>query len=183
MQKIPTLYRRDFNTHLVTTDVNAACEWVLAGEGTPTRKYDGTAMNLDDSGAWWARREVKPRAKFPIGFWFVEKDILTGKTFGWEPVAASPFAKFHADALEHSNRTEWQAGTYELCGPKVNGNPEGFSYHVLIRHADAAQFGDRDGLSPEMKVRTAWELGWEGIVWHHRDGRMAKLKARDYGLR
>jgi hypothetical protein len=21
--------------------------------------------------------------------------------------------------------------------------------------------------------------GWEGVVWHHPDGRMAKLKARD----
>lgn len=23
----------------------------------------------------------------------------------------------------------------------------------------------------------------EGIVWHHRDGRMAKIKARDFGWR
>jgi hypothetical protein len=22
-------------------------------------------------------------------------------------------------------------------------------------------------------------FGWEGVVWHHPDGRMAKLKARD----
>lgn len=29
-------------------------------------------------------------------------------------------------------------------------------------------------------ARWAGERGWEGIVWHHPDGRMAKLKARDF---
>jgi hypothetical protein len=27
------------------------------------------------------------------------------------------------------------------------------------------------------------EFPFEGIVWHHPDGRMAKVKARDFGIR
>jgi len=35
------------------------------------------------------------------------------------------------------------------------------------------------------KVLKAWMTGRdvEGIVWHHPDGRMAKLKLRDFGIR
>ena len=31
-----------------------------------------------------------------------------------------------------------------------------------------------------MKIELCRQWGWEGIVWHHPDGRMAKLKVRDY---
>ena len=30
------------------------------------------------------------------------------------------------------------------------------------------------------QVNPGCEWGWEGTVWHHPDGRMAKLKVRDY---
>jgi len=33
-------------------------------------------------------------------------------------------------------------------------------------------------------IRTFLEhAGWEGIVFHHPDGRMAKIKGRDFGLK
>jgi hypothetical protein len=76
----------------------------------------------------------------------------------------------------------WKIGTYELCGPKINGNPEGFDHHELILHRDAEVFGNapRDfaGLCDYMTNLG----GYEGVVWHHPDGRMAKLKARDIRL-
>jgi hypothetical protein len=56
----------------------------------------------------------------------------------------------------------------------------------LIPHA-AAEVVDltEDGGPPwtlaevEHVVKWAGARGWEGIVWHHPDGRMAKLKVRD----
>lgn len=185
MRKIPTLFKRDpDDMSRVTAEVHPDCQWVLDGEGIATRKYDGTCVLLDEDGEWWARREVKPGKTPPPKYRTEETDPNTGKTVGWEPIGQSSFAKFHAEAL--GNPFERRAeGTYELCGPKVNGNPEGFTEHVLIPHADAETFGMAD-VGPRLAddlARLAQAVGrdgWEGIVWHHPDGRMAKLKARDY---
>jgi hypothetical protein len=85
MRKIPTVFLRDTeDMSQLTTAVHPDCGWVLAGEGVPTRKYDGTCVAFHE-GRWWARREVKPGR--PSGPWFipVDYDTATGKTFGWEP--------------------------------------------------------------------------------------------------
>ncbi len=94
MRKVPTVFLRDpGDRHHVLPDVTPGCEWVLAGEGTPTRKYDGTCVMLDPAGIWWARREVRPGRAAPGGFVPVEFDGVTGRTVGWEPVDGSGFAR------------------------------------------------------------------------------------------
>ncbi|MEV0649438.1 hypothetical protein AB0I28_29695 [Phytomonospora sp. NPDC050363] len=183
MKKIPTLFGRDpQDMKLVTREVHPDCAWVLDGEGTATRKYDGTCVLLDTDGTWWARREVKPGKTAPPDYRPEETDPNTGKTVGWEPVGQSAFAKFHAEAL--TGGEDFEPGTYELLGPKINRNPEGFDAHALVRHGWAApevdeDFAaaprDRDGLRDWLRARP-----FEGIVWHHPDGRMAKLKRRDF---
>ena len=61
MRKIPTALVRDPDDRAhVLDEVTPGCEWVFAGEGIATRKYDGTCTMLDGNGKWWARREVKP---------------------------------------------------------------------------------------------------------------------------
>lgn len=92
----------------------------------------------------------------------------------------SPFAKFHAEAT--AGWFGWKAGTYELVGPKVQGNPESLSRHVLLSHARAEAiyllpFAGANSIRTTVRALAA--SGWEGIVWHHPDGHMAKLKARD----
>lgn len=68
----------------------------------------------------------------------------------------------------------------------VNKNPEGYDTHRLIRHEDAevdvltSNGIPRDFDGCRARVIQLGERGWEGIVWHHPDGRMAKLKARDF---
>lgn len=185
MQKIPTVYIRDFTRdhgRYVTDEVTPGCEWALAGEGAATRKYDGTCVMLDAGGRWWARREVKLGKTPPPEFIAICHDDVTGKTVGWEPIGQSGFAPHHAQAVADST-AQFQPGTYELCGPKVNGNPEGYDLHVLVRHAEAERVDPRMirdlSLSPADLVSKVGAHGWEGIVWHHPDGRMAKLKARD----
>jgi hypothetical protein len=175
MKKIPTLYVRDENDRSrVTQQVTPGCEWVLAGEGVPTRKLDGTCMMFDGTD-WWARREVKPGKVKPENFMEVEFDEVTGKTVGWEPVEQSPFAKFWLEAMD--GFLDRGAGTYELIGPKVNGNPEHHQHHALIRHGINLEITPAE---PLVLIERLREAGWEGVVWHHPDGRMVKLKVRDY---
>ena len=184
MRKIPTLFVRGWNgdPKYVTRQLNSECSWVAAGEGMPTVKWDGTCVMLDDAGRWWARREVKRGKADPPGFVLVERDDATGKQVGWEPVEQSGFAKWHAAALEGAH--ELVPGTYELIGPRINGNPQDWPYHKLIRHGHCLGYvedlrtvpRDYDGLAAWLHARP-----YEGIVWHHPDGyRMAKIKKRDF---
>lgn len=193
MQKIPTLFRRDpDDMRHVTREVHPECKWVLDGEGVPTRKYDGTCVRLTRDGLWWARREVKPGKAAPPNYVPVELDEATGKTVGWEPIEQSAFAKFHAEALKEKAvldfyPVDWppEPGTYELLGPKVNGNPERVDEYLLVRHGYRAAVDEREAASAGRDYESLrdWLLAhpaWEGIVWHHPDGRMAKLKRRDF---
>lgn len=180
MKKIPTLFRRDpDDMRYVTREPHPDCAWVFAGEGVATRKYDGTCTMFDGE-RWWARREVKPGKAAPSNFVQIDYDEITGKTVGWEPVEQSAFAKYHAEALEvtQAGAKGWPTGTYELVGPKVNGNPEQVIRHYLWAHAAA----DVLDAPRDFDALAAWlsKFEGEGIVWHHPDGRMAKLKPKDF---
>lgn len=183
MEKIDTLFERDWegDRSRVTEVVHPGCEWVLEGEGVATRKFDGTCVMLDADGAWWARREVKDGKTPPPGFMSMGHDHITLKNIGWEPIAQSPFAKFHAEAISAGD--ELAPGTYELCGTKIQGNPEHFSGHVLISHATAQQIIVEPRTFEGIKAKLQ-ELDVEGFVFKHEDGRrQAKIKGKDFGIR
>lgn len=181
MKKIPTLFKRDENDRrYVTTEVMPGCEWVMNGEGVATRKFDGTCVFRNLSGQWYARREVKMGKTAPAGWVGVDTDTITGKAVGWEPAEQSSFIKYLAEALFPAtveNSTGWKPGTYELCGPKINGNPEDFDQHVLVPHGlfqiDAPR--TYEGLREYLDLHE-----WEGLVYHHPDGRRAKIKRKDF---
>ena len=187
MKKIPTLFVRDpQNMSRVLPAVHPACEWVYHGEGVATIKYDGTCVMYDGT-SWWARREVKPDKPMPPNYKFVERDPVTGKSMGWEPIEQSAFAKYHAEALDYSDNVlnlaslgDWGSGTYELIGPKINGNPERVERHMLIEHKYVDQLKNVPRTYDELYTYLG-ALPVEGIVWHHPDGRMAKIKRRDFG--
>lgn len=180
MKKIQTLYLRTDDRKRVIDAVNPGCEWVLNGEGRATRKIDGTCVLIRRDGnvvTAFSRREVKPGKTPPPNFEAIHHDEITGKTMGWEPSAQSGFSKLIDEALERYPDIE--SGTYELIGPRINGNPESAGAHFLVRHGMVTLLdlprtfdGLRDYLlgHPEM----------EGVVWHHPDGRMVKLKRRDF---
>ncbi|GAA1800539.1 DUF5565 family protein [Actinomadura chokoriensis] len=176
MRKIPTVFVRDWDgdPRYVTREPDPDCAWVFAGEGRATRKYDGTCVRFDGD-RWLARREVRPGRDAPPGFTALSTDPATGKTIGWEPAEQSAFWRHLRPAIEAGAH---EPGTYELIGPKINGNPEGADRHLLVRHG-ADDLGevplDHDGLAAWLRARP-----YEGIVWHAPDGRMAKLKRRDF---
>lgn len=185
MKKIPTLFERDWNgdRSRVVNQVHEGCEWVLAGEGTATRKLDGTCCMIR-GGKLYKRREVRNGDNAPPDFEQADHDAETGKTVGWVPVGDSPEDRYYREALAAS--ANLADGTYELCGPKVQGNPEGYVSHTLVAHENpelVAPEGDApprdfEGLRAYLAGRNI-----EGIVFHHPDGRMAKIKGRDFGHR
>lgn len=185
MQKIISLFQRNYEgDKRVRNEVVPGAEWVLAGEGVATRKYDGTCCLMRD-GKLLKRYEVKPGKKPPADFEPAnDVDDTTGKQQGWVPVGNGPDDRWHREALERGAFPygALNDGTYELCGPKVNGNPESdlvCAMHFLIRHgSDVLEDVPRDfdGIREYLGDRAI-----EGIVWHHPDGRMVKIKARDFG--
>lgn len=182
MQKIPTIFERDweYDRSRVLDQVVPGTEWVFEGEGNALRKYDGTCVMLDEDGKWWARREVKDGKQPPPGFMSSGHDHITLKNVGWEPIEQTPFVKYFYEAFAHG---EYDPGTYELIGPKVNKNPEKSESHQLIRHDLCEGVGNLDRTFEGIKQFLS-EAGWEGIVFHHPNGRwMAKIKARDFGIR
>lgn len=241
MQKIPTLFVRDpERKNHVLDHVYPGCEWVIAGEGRPTRKIDGMCCLIRD-GAVFKRREFKVPIPNPLergmlvipeglrdateraqyeqtiaelvateaksrimpgvvfvsnDFEVVAYDVNTEKLLGWMPVTDSKEDARHRDAAENHRylsvrfSTDWPPpdGTYELIGPKVNGNPEKVDEHLFVEHGytAAVEQDTLDAVPRDFEGLRAWmqhvadSKGWEGIVWHHPDGRRAKLKRKDF---
>ena len=186
MKKIPTLFTRnpEDRRHVIVGEVSPGCEWVIADEGRATIKFDGTCVLILRDGLavkGYARREVKPGKTPPPNWWEVDADPVTGKRVGWEPIEQSGFARFYAEAVENCGDDDpLTPGTYELVGPRINGNPERVNRHLLWRHGGIdIQISPMsiEGVLAAMKLLA--DMGREGIVWHHPDGRMAKLKVRD----
>ena len=182
MRKVPSLFKRDYDgTRMVYDEVVSGCEWVLRGEGRATRKHDGTACMVKDS-VLFRRYDAKRGKAAPTNFTPAQDkpDEMTGHWPGWVPCDRSdPGSKYHFDAFD--DQASWEDGTYELCGPKVQGNPEGSDNHVLVRHGSIELTDSpRDFQGLRLYIQ---EQPIEGIVWHHPDGRMSKLKKKDFGFR
>lgn len=182
MKKIPTMFERDWkgDPSRVINKITPGCEWTLDGSvSVPTRKMDGTCCMVRD-GKLYKRREIRFSDNAPEGFEIVDRDVQAKKFFGWMPVGDGPEDRWHREAM--ARRTDWSDGTYELCGPKVQGNPEGFEGHWLISHGSLMVVDTPPRTFDELR---AWLVGRniEGIVWHHVDGRMAKIKMRDFGFK
>ena len=200
MKKIISLFQRNYEgDKLVRNEVVPGAEWVLAGEGVATRKFDGTCCMIR-GGKLFKRYESKPGIKPPPNFEPADDtDELTGKRQGWLPIGDGPEDKWHREAFAHGVAllappvlklfpmpnivppldltTASEEHTYELCGPKVQGNPEKLTEHFLFVHGLCTVECPRDFDGIKAFLVTA---GIEGIVWHHPDGRMVKIKRKDF---
>jgi hypothetical protein len=186
MQKIISLFCRNYGTnHRVRDEIVPGAEWVANGEGVATVKWDGTSCLVKD-GVLYKRYDAKHGKVPPPGFIPAQEapDPVSGHWPGWLKIEASKSSDvWHLDAI--APRTPEDCGladgTYELVGPRVQGNHHNLTKHKLILHGND-KFSEKpprtfDGLY-DWLIRHAVE----GVVWHHQDGRMVKIKRKDFGL-
>lgn len=190
VKKIVSLFHRNLECDVtgsrrVRDEVMPAALWVANGEGVATRKWDGVAV-LIKNGEVFMRYDLKVGRVRPVTFVpaQAEPDRITGHWPGWV-TANSPSGKHVMEAVNRA-RESWPAGipdgTYEACGPKIGtrhgANPEGLTEHRLYPHGqDVIEDCPRtfDALKAYLQ-----DLPIEGIVWHHPDGRMVKIKKADF---
>lgn len=180
MKKMKTLFKRTYVGQQGTTvnEVTEGSEWVSKGEGVATRKYDGTCCMVRN-GLLFKRYDAKHGKVPPVGFEPAQElpDAVTGHWPGWLPISRdNPADKWHMEAF----KAKLPNGTYELCGPKINGNAENLSTHKFIAHGSLLYPHcprDFEGLKEFLT-----KLNIEGIVFHHPDGRMVKIRKTDFNL-
>lgn len=212
MKKIPCLFEREvgedgqFN-RLVIDQPNsqADVQWVLDGEGIATKKYDGTCCYINPAGKLYKRYDAKIDKKTgdfktpPENFLPAQSpDKITGHWPGWVPVDFEAKSdQRHVEAFDNligmSKQTEKRSlfgagvrpGTYELIGPKVNGNPENVDSHILVYHGDVI-YNSFPRTFDEIRERLI-VLNVEGVVFHRKPGAMfgndmVKIRLADFGL-
>ena len=135
-------------------------------------------------GLLYARYDAKKGKQPPEGaIPCQDPDPITGHWPHWVR-ATRPEDVWLREAFSNSlGKSPVEDGTYEAVGPKINGNPEGFTRHVLIKHE-----GDYNTIPIwEATFHTLSQLlginSIEGYVFHHNDGvRKCKVKRTDFGL-
>lgn len=186
VKKMPALFEIDRLAHKATTVINEKAAWIFNEPARATIKRDGTSITVNEDGTVFARRAVKKGKTAPNGFIPAETDSFTGSTFGLEPVTQSGFHKMFQQA---SQGRFLPPGTYELCGPKINGNPESLSEPVLFSHGsdDAIEIPDMSTMPREEAYETLKTIfadykarGIEGVVWAGANGKRTKLRVKDF---
>jgi len=183
MEKIPTVFERDEHFKVIDK-VRTECLWVIAGEGLPTEKLDGTNIRLTIRSGHLVRVEKRrnPSAKQKhqgiIDGWYADADEF------------SPEDRWIIEAARGTDVSDWPDGEHpsEALGPNIQGNPLGLEKHLCLPfNMRAPVFGEvprtYSGLQAWLEnAQSLYSPGHlaEGIVFHHPDGRRAKIKRRDF---
>lgn len=184
MKKIKTLFVRDHTAKLVTPEPTPGTEAVFEGRCRPTFKWDGTSCMVRD-GKFYKRYMVNKKRTPPDFEPAQDPDPVTGKQPGWVPVGEGPEDRWHREAwASHLEVTGGPPGdgTYELVGPKVQGNPHGFTgVHALLLHGGVG-FIETVPLTFDELREFMEKSVIEGVIWWDDNGPVAKLKRRDFGF-
>ena len=188
MKKISTLFKKDPNDlGRVINEINPENEWAFEN-GIATRKYDGTSCAIID-GELYKRFDAKVNPKtgkkktIPEGaIACQEPDEKSGHHPHWIKCDRNDKSnKWHFAAFDELQNKE--NGTYELCGEKIQGNPEKIDGHELIKHGNYLCFIDYQ-YSFESIREYLTKNNIEGIVFHHtEDNRMCKIRKTDFGIK
>ncbi|MFI9329005.1 hypothetical protein ACIGZJ_15820 [Kitasatospora sp. NPDC052868] len=183
MEKIPTLFERDGDFRVVDRP-RAECAWVFDGEGTPTEKLDGTNVRLTTRAGRLVRVEKRRNPSK------VQKQ--QGITDGWyvDTDEHGPEDRWILTAARNTDVAGWPDGEHacEALGPRIQGNPLQLDeYRCVPFNLEIPAYGDvprsyrelRDYLAG-LESRYAPGSLAEGIVFHHPDGRRAKIKRKDF---
>ncbi|MDD5149802.1 MAG: DUF5565 family protein [Flavobacterium sp.] len=188
-EKISTLFvvLHQGNKSNITPKVRQENEWVYLEKGVKaTRKFDGTACAII-SGKLYKRYDCKvgkipPEDAIPCQ----EPDPITGHWPHWVKCKQdSPADQYFIEGLWRfmSLNDVIEDGTYELCGPKVGGNPERLPYHILIKHGYEILYIVDFSYSSIKHYLSDLSNDIEGIVFHGSDGKMCKIRKKDFNIK
>jgi len=185
MKKIPSLFIQTPD-HVLTREINPDCQWVINGEGFPTAKYDGSACAVIN-GKLYKRYDNSQRKgndrimkTTPCDDWIhCGCTTYRGKFIYWIPVTSKDY--YHQIAWAWAQGA-LEEGTYELIGPEVQGNPHKFDKNTLIKHSRTHLRFPNPRTYDEIYDYLKNKCEFEGIVWHHTDGRMCKITKKKFGI-
>lgn len=185
MEKIPTIFDRD-DDFTVMNHPRKGCEWVFAGEGVATEKLDGTNIRLTVRAGLVVRVEKRrnptkvQKAKGVLDGWYVDTD------------ERAPEDRWIFEAVRGTETESWPDGEHsaEALGPNIQGNELGLSKHVCVPfnlevpsyESVARTYEGLRELLRGLDSRVSPGHLAEGIVFHHPDGRRAKIKRKDFGF-
>jgi hypothetical protein len=183
MEKIPTLFERDDRFHVVDRP-RAECAWVFDGEGTGTEKLDGTNVRLTVRSGQVVRVEKRrnpskvQKQQGIVDGWYVDTDEFSAED------------KWILEAARNTDVSAWGDGEHscEALGPRIQGNQLGLDRHMCVPfNLEVPVF---DGVPRTYAGLRAYLAALdsrfapghlaEGIVFHHPDGRRAKIKRKDF---
>jgi len=182
MQKIETIFDRGENFRVLDKP-RAGTEWVFAGEGIATEKVDGTNIRLIVSSGKVAKVEKR------------RNPTREEKASGAEPRYIDAHREDPADkhifkAVDNTDTHDWSDGAWscEAIGPKIQGNPLGldkpicypFTLRPTILTDVPRTFAGLKTYFNNFESKYSPRHKGEGIVFHHSDSRMAKIKVRDF---
>lgn len=183
MEKIPTIFDRGEDFRVIPRP-RAGCEWVFAGEGRPTEKLDGTNIRLTVRSGEVVRVEKRrnpsklQKAKGIVDGWYVDADENARED------------RWLYEAVHNTDARSWPDGEHpcEALGPSIQGNPLGLDRHVCapfnleipVYDAVDRSYDGLQRLLAALESRYAPGHLAEGIVFHHPDGRRAKIKRKDF---
>ncbi len=187
MKKMTTLFRVDYHAKgtpgVIHNEVRPENEWVFTETEnvTITRKWDGQATGVFD-GVLYRRYDAKKGKLAPEGAIPCDvPDPISGHHPHWVQVSPTEANdKFLWEAwLEEKD--EMVEGTYEFCGVKVGTNAEEIAEgNTFIKHG--CETYNIDDLSFETIRDFLEKYPIEGLVFHHEDGRMCKIRKSDFGF-
>jgi hypothetical protein len=183
MEKIPTLFERDDHFRVVDRP-RPECAWVFNGEGTPTEKLDGTNIRLTVRSGQLVRVEKRrnpsklQKQQGIIDGWYCDTDEYSAED------------KWILAAAGTTDVSAWPDGEHpcEALGPRIQGNPLGLAGQMCVpfnlevpaySKVPRSYAGLWDFLATLDSKFAPGHLA-EGIVFHHPDGRRAKIKRKDF---
>lgn len=185
MEKIPTIFDRD-DEFLVMNRPRSGCEWVFAGEGVATEKLDGTNVRITVRAGHVVRVEKRrnptklQKQKGIIDGWYVDADEHASDD------------RWIFEAVRGTDVDSWPDGEHsaEALGPNIQGNALGLEKNVCVPfNLEVPHYETLprtyEGLREALRgLESRFSPGHvcEGIVFHHPDGRRAKIKRKDFGF-
>ena len=190
MKKIPTLFKREFQNHNVSSispEISSPdLAWVLDGEGVATEKIDGSCCAIID-GCFYKRYDAKknkngvmktpPAGAIPCD----TPDPVTGHWPHWLPVEENAPADRWFIVAKQNTPGELPDGTYEAIGPHFNGNPHRLEQDILVRHGEKIIPLENRSFDHIREYLARHNI--EGIVFWKDGEPKCKIKRKDFGFR